>query len=337
MCLVIARYYQEKARQFLSDQMLIDWYTAKPPFNWKTVNSAEKKLALLATCHRAELANPVIVDLIAIVDPDFKKGKGRMKKTVESFLIRKTDAKRELADIAAAFQFWDTEIMAMKALLPMKEQRDENGEIVRKLSPFGNVAIRRGTKEETEEALARYNAPKELFYRYMVVDAPDFRAKTEKYAEEMCIDASEFELLVHGSPTPNMMSLTTNGPKIYPDAPTHGKAYDYGSYFADLIAKSIHYTSLNEYSIYAKGKEPVGVINEYNCARGRAMSPTKDVYGIGYREACLKGGYNCLDARPEVSGYQMREVVFYDERAFYQVGIFFAAYHDEDLRFLDAA
>ncbi|MBR2592828.1 MAG: hypothetical protein IKD62_07685, partial [Oscillospiraceae bacterium] len=336
--LVVARYYQQHARKFLSDQMLINWYASKLPFDWKTVNSSRKRLVELMKCTTADQANPLILDLIAIVDPDFKKGKGKMKKTVKSFLVGKSaDPKKEQADIEAAVRFWETEIMSMEALLPLQEKKDENGEKVKKRSPLGNIGMRRATAEETKKLLNMFNAPKDLFYRVVMVDAPDFKARTEKYAKEKGIDESQFEYLIHGSPTPNMMSLTINGPKIYPDAERHGNAYDTGTYTADEIEKSVHYTSLNERSIYGHGKEPVGVINVYHCARGRAMYPTVGVYGVGYRDAVMKGGFNCLDAPPNLSHYRWREIVFYEEAALYQVGIIFCAYHDEDLRFLDAA
>ena len=142
-------------------------------------------------------------------------------------------------------------------------------------------------------------------------------------------EITEFDHFLHGSSTPNWKSLIMKGPLIYPDAPIHGKAYDYGIYTARDLVKSLGYTSL-EGSIWAYGDQPVGVIGIYRAAYGKPMHP--DGKSGHYRQLVLEGGYDCLDARAEYSGYRMDEIVFYVEAAIALVGLIFIAKDEEALK-----
>ena len=139
---------------------------------------------------------------------------------------------------------------------------------------------------------------------------------------------TKFDHFIHGSSTPNWKSLIMKGPLLYPDAPIHGKAYDIGVYTARDLVKSLGYTSL-EGSIWAYGDQPVGVIGIYRAAYGKPLYP--DGKSGQYRKLVLEGGYGCLDARAEYSGYRMDEIVFYEEAALALVGLIFIAKDEEAL------
>ena len=99
-------------------------------------------------------------------------------------------------------------------------------------------------------------------------------------------------------------------------------------YTARDLVKSLGYTSL-EGSIWAYGDQPVGVIGIYRAAYGKPLYP--DGKSGQYRKLVLEGGYGCLDARAEYSGYRMDEIVFYEEAALALVGLIFIAKDEEAL------
>ena len=300
-------------------QLNIDFVSSRLPFNHKQVASAWREWKKFRYCVRAEEANEVIVKLLAITNASFKEG--RKKKTVASFLIKDSDPDTEMKEIERAVDQWESIIRSMEAVLPLKA---EKGKAKKKTSPFGNIEMEMATGEETKRWLEKFRAPDDLAYRIVNVKAPDFMERTDKYASEK--EITEFDHFLHGSSTPNWKSLIMKGPLIYPDAPIHGKAYDYGIYTARDLVKSLGYTSL-EGSIWAYGDQPVGVIGIYRAAYGKPMYP--DGKSGHYRQLVLEGGYDCLDARAEYSGYRMDEIVFYVEAAIALVGLIFIA-KDED-------
>lgn len=331
LVLRINDFFQAKAQECLTEQMNINWLSNKLPFNWKQVASAWKAWEKLRLCARAKDANEVILKLLAITDVSFKEGKS--KKTVSSFMIKLSDPKTEMKDIAAAIDQWEQVINSMEAVLPLKT---EKGKENRTVSPFGNIEMEMANKEETERWLKKFRAPDNLAYRVVNVSAPDFKERTEKYAKEKGIPESEFDYFIHGSRTMNWKSLVIKHPLIHADAIQTGKAFDWGIYTARDLVKSLGYTSLSG-SCWASGDQKVGVIGIFHCGYGKPYYPTLGRYGIGYRDAVMKGGYNCLDAKSEYSGYRMDEIVFYEEAAMYLVGLIFIANDDQDLAWLDGA
>ena len=212
----------------------------------------------------------------------------------------------------------------MEAVLPLKA---EKGKEKKKTSPFGNIEMELATKEETERWLGKFMAPDDLAYRVVNVNAPDFLERTQKYAAEKGITV--FDYFVHGSPNPNWKSLIVKGPLIYADAPIHGKAYDYGVYTGRHFQKSRGYSSLAG-AKWTHGNKPVGIMGIYWAAYGRPLYPNGK--SGQYRKLVLEGGYDCLDAKAEYSGYRMDEVVFYEEAALALVGLIFFAEDEETLK-----
>lgn len=313
--------FLETASKNCLAQLNIDFVSSRLPFNHKQIGSAWREWKKFRFCVRAKEANEVIVRLLAITDASFKDG--RKKKTVSSFLVKESDPDTERKEIEKAVDQWESIIRSMEAVLPAKT---EKGKEKKKTSPFGNIGMEMASGEETGRWLEKFRAPDDLSYRIVNVSAPDFMERTDKYASEKGI--TKFDHFIHGSSTPNWKSLIMKGPLLYPDAPIHGKAYDIGVYTARNLVKSLGYTSL-EGSIWAYGDQPVGVIGIYRAAYG------KPLYPVGksgqYRKLVLEGGYNCLDAKAEYSGYRMDEIVFYEEAALALVGLIFIAKDEEAL------
>ena len=320
MVLRINEFLEKESKNCLA-QLNIDFVSSRLPFNHKQVASAWREWKKFRYCVRAKEANEVIVKLLAITNASFKDGK--KKKTVSSFLVKESDPDTEMKEIERAVDQWESIICSMEAVLPLKT---EKGKEKKKTSPFGNIGMRMATGEETAGWLEKFRAPSDLAYRVVNVDAPDFMERTDKYASEKGI--TKFDHFIHGSSTPNWKSLIMKGPLLYPDAPIHGKAYDIGVYTARDLVKSLGYTSL-EGSIWAYGDQPVGVIGIYRAAYGKPLYP--DGKSGQYRKLVLEGGYGCLDARAEYSGYRMDEIVFYEEAALALVGLIFIAKDEEAL------
>lgn len=320
LVLRINEFLEKESKNCLA-QLNIDFVSSRLPFNHKQVASAWREWKKFRYCVRAKEANEVIVKLLAITNASFKDGK--KKKTVSSFLVKESDPDTEMKEIERAVDQWESIICSMEAVLPLKT---EKGKEKKKTSPFGNIGMRMATGEETAGWLEKFRAPSDLAYRVVNVDAPDFMERTDKYASEKGI--TEFDHFIHGSSTPNWKSLIMKGPLLYPDAPIHGKAYDIGVYTARDLVKSLGYTSL-EGSIWAYGDQPVGVIGIYRAAVGKPLYP--DGKSGQYRKLVLEGGYGCLDAKAEYSGYRMDEIVFYEEAALALVGLIFIAKDEEAL------
>ena len=320
LVLRINEFLEKESKDCLA-QLNIDFVSSRLPFNHRQVGSAWREWKKFRNCVRAKDANEVIVRLLAITNASFKEdGK---KKALSSFLIKESDPATEMKEIEKKTELWESLIHSMEAVLPLKT---EKGKEKKKTSPFGNIEMELATKEETHHWLEKFHAPDDLAYRVVNVNAPDFLERTQKYATEKGITV--FDHFLHGSSTPNWKSLIMKGPLIYPDAPIHGKAYDYGIYTARDLVKSLGYTSL-EGSIWAYGDKPVGVIGIYRAAYGKPLYP--DGKSGQYRKLILEGGYDCLDARAEYSGYRMDEIVFYEEAAITLTGLIFIAKDEEIL------
>ena len=320
LVLRINEFLEKESKDCLA-QLNIDFVSSRLPFNHRQVGSAWREWKKFRNCVRAKDANEVIVRLLAITNASFKEdGK---KKALSSFLIKESDPAAEMKEIEKKTELWESLIHSMEAVLPLKT---EKGKEKKKTSPFGNIEMELATKEETHRWLEKFHAPDDLAYRVVNVNAPDFLERTQKYAAEKGITV--FDHFLHGSSTPNWKSLIMKGPLIYPNAPIHGKAYDYGIYTARDLVKSLGYTSL-EGSIWAYGDKPVGVIGIYRAAYGKPLYP--DGKSGQYRKLVLEGGYDCLDARAEYSGYRMDEIVFYEEAAITLTGLIFIAKDEEIL------
>ena len=314
--------FLEKESKNCLAQLNIDFVSSRLPFNHRQVASAWREWKKFRNCVRAKEANEVIIRLIAITNASFKEDGKR--KTVSSFLVKDSDPATEMKEIEKRIEQWESIIRSMEAVLPLKA---EKGKEKKKTSPFGNIEMELATREETEQWLGKFMAPDDLAYRVVNVNAPDFLERTQKYAEEKGITV--FDYFVHGSPNPNWKSLIVKGPLIYADAPIHGKAYDYGVYTGRHFQKSRGYSSLAG-AKWTHGNKPVGIMGIYWAAYGRPLYPNGK--SGQYRKLVLEGGYDCLDAKAEYSGYRMDEVVFYEEAALALVGLIFFAEDEETLK-----
>ena len=302
-------------------QLNIDFLSSRLPFNYTQVNSAWREWKKFGQCLRAKDANEIISKLLAITNASFKDENGK-KKSLSSFYIRESDPNTEKQAIEKASERWESIINSMEAVLPLKMEKGK-----KVVSPFGNIEMEMATHEEKERWLKKFRAPRDLAYRVVNVNAPDFLERTQKYAEEKGITV--FDYFVHGSPNPNWKSLIVKGPLIYADAPIHGKAYDYGVYTGRHFQKSRGYSSLAG-AKWTHGNKPVGIMGIYWAAYGRPLYPNGK--SGQYRKLVLEGGYDCLDAKAEYSGYRMDEVVFYEEAALALVGLIFFAEDEETLK-----
>lgn len=315
---------QESAQQFLVNDVgiEIDFFSSKPLFNRRQINSARKKHEELLKimdeigvdekeyefCSESywnqyrKKFNNAIEKLIVATAIKFKDGKG--KKTVKSFMLPEVTGKELVEKMAEACEMWESTICAMEAMITTKDKNQPAT-----LSPFGNIDVRYATEEEKEALLKKFNANRKHAYRVYMLDCHDFKARQEKYAEENGI--TRFEQFIHGSPTPNWISLIKTHPLIHPGIQTAGKAYGWGIYTARDFNKSVHYTSFTE-GFYAGGNSTRGFIGVARCAYGNPYFP-KGVSDC--EDAMRKGGFNCVDAKAEYSGFCMDEIVFYDEPA----------------------
>lgn len=317
LILRINEFFEGEAKKCLS-QLNIDFLSSRLPFNRTQVNSAWREWKKFGQCLRAKDANELITKLLAITNASFKDENGK-KKALSSFYIRESDPKTEMEEIGKAAENWEAIINSMEAVLPLKAEKGK-----KVVSPFGNIEMKMASPEEKKYWLEKFRAPADLVYRIVNVNAPDFLERTETYAKAKGIGEAGFDYFIHGSRTENWKSLTVKGPLIHADAIQTGKAYDWGIYTARDLVKSLGYTSF-EGSKWAHGDQPIGVIGIYRCVYGKPYFPTLGRHGIGYRDAVIKGGYNCLDARVKYSGYRMDEIVFYEEPAMCLVGLIFIA------------
>lgn len=324
--LAVYEFLQARAKEYLSEQMNVEWLSNKPPFNRRQIASSWKAWGKFSGCFTAKEANKVVEKLLAITDVSFKEGKS--KKTVKDFMVKEhKDPKEQAQAIADAADQWYSIILAMEAVLPPPaEVGKEKKKIV---SPFGNITMEPANKEETQKILKKFRAPKDYSYRYVKVDAPDFRERQDKYCEAKGITEDQMELFIHGSRVQNWTSIIRNGLLLNPDAIITGKAYGNGIYTARDFIKSLGYTSFFG-SKWAGGDQNIGVIGVYRTAYGKPLIDGS-VHGNACEAAVKKGGYNCLDAKAGISSFRMDEIVFYEEEALCLEGlIFFAEKDDED-------
>ena len=321
--LTVYEFLQARAKEYLSDQMNVEWLSNKPPFNRRQIASSWKAWGKFSGCFTAKEANKVVEKLLAITDVSFKEGKS--KKTVKDFMVKEyNDPKEQAQAIADAADQWESTILAMEAVLPPPaEVGKEKKKIV---SPFGNITMTPAGKKETEKVLKKFRASGEYSYRYVKVDAPDFRERQEKYCEAKGI--TEMELFIHGSRVQNWISIIRNGLLLNPDAIITGKAYGNGIYTARDFKKSLGYTSFAG-SKWAGGNQNIGVIGVYRTAYGKPLIDGS-VHGTACEAAVKKGGYNCLDAKAGISSFRMDEIVFYEEEALCLEGLIFFAKKDDD-------
>lgn len=322
--IVLYEKLQESAQQFLTNDMGIElnFFSSKPLFNKRQINSARKKHEELLKVMRdigvdekkyatytyakwelfRERFNDVVKKLIVATAIKFKEGKN--KKTVMSFMIPSTDGKTMVEKMADACEMWDSTILAMEALITTKDSKKQTV-----LSPFGNIGVRYATQEEADEILKRFKADSKNKYRVYMLDCPDFRARQDEYCKEKGITV--FEQLIHGSPTQNWVSLIKKHPRVNPGFTTAGKAYGWGVYTARDFNKSIHYTSYRD-GIYSGGNTSKGFIGVFRCAYGKPYFPK----GVGDCESAVRsGGFDCCDAKAKNSGFYMDEIIFYEEAA----------------------
>ena len=312
LVLRINEFLEERARQTISEHMNVEWLSNKLPFNRTQVNSAWRAWNKFKGATTAKAANEIILKLIAVTDVSFKEGKS--KKKVSDFLVPEVkDPAEQEKLISRRIDEWETVIRSMEAVLPLPAEK--KGEEKKKVvSPFGNITMAAADEEETERIRKKFRIQPEFSFKYVKVDAPDFKARQDAYLEKNGID--KLDEFIHGSSTANWKSIIVNGLVLNPDAPIHGKAFGQGIYTARDFIKSLGYTDFNG-SKWAHGSQDVGIIGVYRAAYGKPFFPKNGESGPKCKDIVEKGGYNCFDyrARDGRSGFVMDEIIFYQEPA----------------------
>lgn len=308
-------FFVKRARQSVSETINVDWLSNKLPFNRRMVNSAWKAWNKFKGVHTAETANEVIAKLIKVTDVSFEDGKS--KKKLSDFLVPEVDDPEEQKKlIEKRIDEWETFIRSMEGVLPA--QTEKNGEKIKVVSPFGNISMKAADEKETERIRKKFRIQPEYSFKYIQVDAPDFRERFDAYIKAKGIEVTDE--FIHGSSTANWKSIIMNGLLLNPDAPIHGKAFGHGIYTARDFYKSLGYTDFNG-SKWAHGEQDVGVIGVYRAAYGKPFIPKNGEFGEKCKSIVEKGGYNCLDYKSQYGRFMMDEIIFYQEPALYLEGL----------------
>lgn len=307
----------ESARGYLDQQFRIDWLSSKPPYTkkqvdscWKIMESAVKALNKAKKKPKTDPKqlsseiNRVIVDLLKIASPKFKKGT-----TVKSFLINDSgDLATVISDASVALTDWENRIQAMDAVAAVPVAAK-----TKRLSPFGGVEVHKATAEEfkhMQDLIALHN-PNEV-HLLKEVYMLDCKKRTEAY--EKALNAAENKTekeLFHGSITSNMVSLiSAGGPTIHVSV-ANGRAYGNGSYWSSDFDKSLGYTSYSN-SRWSHGQNAIAWMLVGRVHYGKPYFPKKGIYDA--EQDVKDGGYDCCHAMPYASGFRKDEIITYDEK-----------------------
>jgi len=132
------------------------------------------------------------------------------------------------------------------------------------------LEIRQCTKEESDMIKEKMGPVGHRFVRAFRVKNLMTEARFQSFMKERGMDKENIHYYYHGSKNMNYYGLTTQGPKLNPDAPITGKMFGYGFYLANKARKSINYTSVPD-SIYNNEKEKRAYLAVYKTAYKNPM------------------------------------------------------------------
>ena len=305
------RELREDAKDVLSQSFNIDWLSENSPYTTRQIESCWKVFAtLLETVNEKTVAkavkkaNDCVLKLLKVASPQLKRGV-----RVESFLVKEdTDFDKVKNNIISVAQDWENRIQAMEAIATKKT---ESGE--KKLTPFGNVDVRKATAEEfkhMQDLIAARCPHKVHMLKEVYMLTPYTRKKKYEEALKNSEHKEEREFF-HGSLTSNMISLISSGGPTIRVSAANGRMFGDGSYWANDFDKSLGYTSYrdsrwangnSDYAFMLVGKVHYGkplIVNSWNDFRD-------------YKKAVEDGNYDCLHAK---AGRSLRkdEIITYDE------------------------
>lgn len=303
----------------------IEWVSSKPPYTYKQVQKCwnlwsefgeviskfkaikgepEADSAARLICE----ANAVVVKLIKIASPSFKRGV-----TVNSFTAKKAKKiSQAIENIKKVSDEWEERIMAMDAVA--SKPKTVKGEKLEKMSPFGNVEVKEASDADFKhfQDLIASQQPKMtgMLKKVYLLDPKDRREKFETALADA--DDKTVKEVFHGSVNSNMVSLiSSGGPTIHVSA-ANGRMFGNGSYWSSDFDKSLGYTSYRG-SRWSHGDSAtaymlVGVIHY-----GKPYMIQNYSSGSTAEEETLKGGYDCCHALAGVGNLMRDEIITYDE------------------------
>ena len=297
----VYEFLKDQATARLRETMDIEsWTLGAPPFGRRQINSAWKIWEKMKNAVTLQELNHYSEELIAVTNVSFKEKGKKGKVDISFFLIDDIKERQHLID------YWETLIKSMEAMLPAATKKGANEKII---SPFGDVEMEMASKEDSANILKQFHAPSEMKYKVVKVQSYWSDRRFEEYCEKNNI--TDKRLFCHGSPTPNWTSIVRTGLLMEHENPY--SAFGGGHYTARDLRKSLGYSSLHG-SRWAHGRDTVGVIGIYETAYGKALKPAfHDIRD--YTEDIKKGGYDCLDAVANISGFLGDEIVFYKDES----------------------
>lgn len=296
----------------------IDWLAGKAPYTKKQVDKCWDiwgKMYTLSTKLQEgkedktiEDYNNLVVDMIKIASPTFKKGV-----KVSSFTVKKSkDFDKTKESFEKNIEEWEERINAMEAV--MAKPKTKAGKKVDVVSPFGNVEVRKASSIEMEhfKQLIAVHQPKMVdMVKNAWILVPQERKEIYDKALEEATNKEEKEFF-HGSVNANMVSLiSSGGPNVRVGA-ANGRMFGNGSYWANDFDKSLGYTSYSG-SRWAKGNSSTAymLVGKVHYGNPCIIKNYYD-YSSKYEEDCKKGKYDCVHAL-RGAGIVRDEIITYDD------------------------
>lgn len=308
------------AKEALSE-FNIDWLSGKAPYTkkqvekcwsiWSDMYTLSTQLVEGKEDKAIEKYNNLVVDMIKIASPTFKKGV-----RVSSFTVKKQKAFDKTQEaFEKNIEKWEERINAMEAV--MTKPKTVNGEKQKVLSPFGDVDVRDASEVELEHfkaLIAKHQPSKVGMLKHVWMLTPNSRKATYERALEASENKEEQELF-HGSVNANMVSLiSSGGPNVRVGA-ANGRMFGNGSYWANDFDKSLGYTSYRG-SRWAKGSEERAYMLVGKVHYGKAFVTNSWASSGDYEKKCLEEGYDCVHAKR--GQWLMRdEIITYDDQHSY--------------------
>lgn len=296
----------------------LDFYSNESLYTKRQINSARKLYNKMCEAPNIGEFNELMDDFIAIANPKFGKGN-----TINSFKVtgfKNLEEQKEM--LASRIEKIENIVLSMESVYSFNKKSTDKEEFI---SPFGNVEIRKETKEEMEKTI---NGNKPMINKLQGdkiiaiydINPIEQNERFNKYFETL--NKKESSFLFHGSSNGNWISIIKNGLLLNPNAPITGKAFGLGTYFAPDSDKSAGYGS-QKGSRWAKGNKDFAVMGIYEVATGNTYDPGNHIIGGQAKNTknLLKmfkeKGYDSLHfhANNSRSMFVRDEVVVYNESA----------------------
>ena len=252
--------------------------------------------------------------LIALTGIPFKTsdadGRNKKRRQVSDFVVSTALPRDKQAErMEELLDFWNTTVSAMEAVAAIPKAKKKEGEEERiDAGPFGNCRVTMEDPKVAEKLLKQFHAPDRFTYRMYRIEPHDFEKRQQAYRKQTGADKTL--LLLHGSPTPNWISLIRTHPVKNPGFTTAGKALGWASaYLARDFEKSLHYTSLSD-GFYAHGSEDIGYIAIFRVAYRNVFYP-KTFYDC--EDDMRAAGCDLVDAKASATGFAMDELTVYND------------------------